>query len=122
MKRIKVAMLAFLLAFGLTLIGCGNDDSPSGVAKEYFSAVKKGDAKKIEATATKKTAELLAKFMSDESMKKEIASVDDFVVTEETINGDKATVKGTAKRNGKEEKMDFKLVKEDDKWKVTLGK
>jgi len=121
MKKVQVAMLAFLLALSSTFIGCGSD-TPSDVVKQYYSAVKKQDEKKIMQVTAGKTGELLVAFLKDESFKKQIAERGDVTIAEETINGDNATVKITYQEGGKEKKEDIKLVKIDGEWKVTLGK
>jgi len=121
MKKVQVVMLAFLLAFGSMFVGCG-DESPSDVVKQFYAAAKKGDEKKLREVSTGKTVELLIMFMKDESYKKQMTSSGDMTIVEETINGDKATVKVTYQQDGKEKKEDYMLVKEDGKWKVTLGK
>jgi len=121
MKKVQVVMLAFLLAFGSMFVGCGSD-SPSDVVKQFYSAVKKQDEKKMRQLGTDKTVDLLIAFMQDESLKKQLAGRGETTVLEETINGDKAIVKVTYQENGKEKKEDVHLVKVDGEWKVTLGK
>jgi len=140
MKKVQVAMLAFMLAFGLMFVGCGVDDSPTGVAKEYFAAIQKGDMKKIEklsppkdvrgtitangkikltpeqeAEYTKKMEELAAAFLK--SFQEQLAGAV-FTAKEENINGEKASVNGTLSKDGKDSKLGFRLVKINGEWKV----
>jgi len=122
MKRLLVLVCIVCVAF---VVGCGGGsgggggggDSPSSVARKFYTAVEKGDTKGIEQTATAETAELLAMF--GEKIKEGAAEMGKITDTAEVINEDSAVVTVTFD-NGKTE--DLKLVKVDGKWKVTVDK
>ena len=102
----KFLSLLVVLALCFTLFSCGNNPSPKDVANSYLSAIKAGD--------TEKLSKLYAGDVSDVSFD-EVTDMDDsysdefldtikskllsfeYTVSNETINGDQATVDVTIK-------------------------
>jgi hypothetical protein len=110
-----VSAISLTLVMGLSVIGCGGS-SPSKVVRQFYAALEKGDAKAIGELSTPETAELLIPFL--EKAKGMAAAYGGITNTEETINGDTATVSVTYK-NGSTENYD--LVKVNGKWKVSMS-
>ncbi len=111
---------AFFLLYSLTFIaGCDKMNSgpslssPSGVLQTYFISLKKGDQ------------ETLKKIMLDGEgvsplafgMAKKLANKRGYLSCSETINGDKAFVKGTF-ANG--EIINAILIKDGEIWKIDI--
>jgi hypothetical protein len=98
------------------IAGCSNN-SPSAVARKFYTAIEKNDSKAMGEAATPETAQIMAMFgekaagMAAENGK--ITSI-----TEE-IDGDTAVVTLTF-ANGETEDLD--LIKVDGKWKVSISK
>ena len=123
-------LVSIMLIIGLTVIACGKGGgSPSDVARQFWTAAEKGDFKTMTNLMDPESAEIMAALSEkmeraaeeDEEggMSDSIKEKGGLVKTEETIDGDTATVKLTF---GDESTEDLKLVKTDGKWKVTLGK
>jgi hypothetical protein len=113
-KKKLWGMLAMALTFGLVLAACGNGDSPTGVVKQYYAALAKGDAKTLGVVMTPKGTENLTPFM--EKAKEHVTTLGEITNTEETIDGDTGIVKVTF-ADGTTEEID--VVKVDGKWKVS---
>ena len=114
MKRMVI--LAGLLCV-VFIAGCGGGGGPSSAAKKFYSAVEKGDTKAMEGVAT---ADVMAVMEWALAMASEqITEKGKITKTTEKIDGDKAVVTLTFS-NGETEDLD--MVKEDGKWKVSMGK
>jgi len=114
MKR--VLMAAVIICVVLFVVGCGNN-SPSGVARSFITAVEKGDTRAIANTSTAETAQMIA-MMGDKA--KGAASANGRITnTTEQITGNTAIVNVTF-ANG--EKTDITLVKVGNDWKVAMDK
>ena len=110
-------LISIILVIGLVVTSCGGGSSPTNVVKQLHTAIEKGDAKKISELMTPEAAGMMA--MMGEKAKGMLASYGAITNTQETINGNTATVVVTYK-NG--ETGDFDLVKVDGKWKVSMDK
>jgi hypothetical protein len=114
---LTLGMVALVLLFCLVfVVACGGGGSPSSVVKQLHTALEKGDTKKVEELMTPGGAALVVSMM--EKAQGTVEKNGKITKTQETINGDKATVKVTYS-NGQE--ADFDLVKVDGKWKVDLN-
>ena len=117
-KMFLVGLISFMMIIGLTFTACGSGGgSPSNVAKQFYTALEKGDAKAAGELMTPESAQMIVMFM--EKAKGAITDKGGIDHSEETINGDTAIVKTTFKDGSTEE---LSLVKVDGKWKVTIDK
>jgi hypothetical protein len=115
-KTLSLAgLISLMLIIGFAVTSCGGGASPSNVVKQLYTAVEKKDAKKIEELMVPGAGTLVVSML--EKMEGTVKSYGKITKTQETIDGDKATVKVTYE-NG--EQADFDLVKIDGKWKVDL--
>ena len=110
-------LISLMLIIGLAVTSCGGGSSPTNVVKQLHTAIEKGDTKKIGELMTPEAAGMMT--MMGDKAKGMLASYGSITNTEETIDGDTATVVVTYK-NG--ETSDFDLVKVDGKWKVSVDK
>lgn len=111
-------IIGLVLVIGFAVVSCGGKgNSPTNVVKQLHTAIEKGDADKISELMTPEAAQLMAMMM--EKTKGMLDEQGKITKTEETITGDTAVVKVTYD-NG--EQGEFKLVKTDGKWLVTLEK
>ncbi|MCL2066484.1 MAG: DUF4878 domain-containing protein [Treponema sp.] len=119
MKRYSffAGFISLLLVIGFIVASCGGGSSPTNVVKQLHTAIEKGDAKKIGELMTPEAAGMVA--MMGDKAKGMLASYGEITNTEETIDGDTATVLVTYK-NG--ETSNYDLVKVDGKWKVSVDK
>lgn len=123
MKMFRFACAAALAAI---LVGCGGG-SPDSVAVDFLSNVRDGKFDAAAKCASKKAAPLISMMgamgsLAGNDALKEMKGAS-FKVIETKIDGDTATVKIEASKNGKAEKPeDLKLVKEDGAWKVDIDK
>lgn len=107
------------IAVAALMTACGGGETPSKVAEKFLTHIDKKEFKEAKAYGTKATGDLLdmvdglAGMMPKEDPK-------GFVIKEEKIEGDKATV--TYRSNGKEADETLNLVKEDGKWLVNMSK
>jgi hypothetical protein len=111
-------------------MACGKTgDSPTTVAKNFYTTLSKKEYDKAALYATKESKTMLDLIKSLEEMgdslgaNTEISKADEekiknAVFSDAVIDGDKATVKVTMG----DEVNDIKLVKEDGLWKVALDK
>jgi len=114
----SIGIVCFALIVTFTLIGCGKvGNSPSSVARKFYTALEKGDSKAIGEVMTPEAAQMMAMFM--EKAKGMIVAKGGIVKTEEEIDDDTAVVTTTFKDGTTEE---LNLVKIDGKWKVTIDK
>ena len=121
MKMLKFACAAALAAI---LAGCGGS-SPDSVAVNFLSNVRDGKFEDAAKCASKKTAPLIAMLGAMGKDSKELKEMKgtSFKVLETKVDGDKATVKIEASKDGKTEKAeDITLIKEDGAWKVDVDK
>jgi uncharacterized lipoprotein NlpE involved in copper resistance len=113
----KRSIIISALAVLLLLTGCGKKaESPSDVARKFFDAVEKNDAKKLGEYATPDTATLFLTY--GEKGKQYIVAKGKIQTVEEIIDEDTAEVTVTFE-NG-EETLD--MIKVDGKWKVNISK
>lgn len=147
----KLLVLAVLVAFGITMIGCGGG-GPKASFMDFANAIKAKDAEKSWNLLSKATQDSFNSMyemikglaaMSPEGAKELEGVTDgkgfwkkaitesekaggpdlskqfaDVSVTNEVVNGDKATL--TVKSGEKEEKIE--MVKEGGNWKVDMSK
>jgi ketosteroid isomerase-like protein len=113
MKRVMLVVGIVCVVF---LAGCGND-SPSSVARKFYAAVEKNDAKAMGQVATPETVQMMVMF--GEKAAGMVAANGKITKTTEKINGDTAVVILTF-ANGETENLD--LIKVNGKWKVTISK
>jgi len=114
MKR--VIMIAGIVCLAFFIIACGGG-SPTSAARQFVSAIEKGDTKAMEKVATAETAQMMALFA--EKAQGALAENGKIVSTSESIDGDTARVTLTF-ANG--EDMELDLIKENGNWKVTFDK
>jgi hypothetical protein len=109
----------FPLAVAALFVACGGGSSPKDVAEKFLTHIDKMEFKEAKQYSTKATGELLdaiggmAAMMPKQDPK-------GFVIKEEKIDGDKATV--TYRSNGKDSDETLNLVKESGKWLVVMSK
>jgi hypothetical protein len=111
-----VVILAGIVCL-LFIAACGGSDSPSSVARKFYSAIEKNDPKAMGQVATPETVQLMAMF--GEKASGMVTANGKITKTTEEINGDTAVVTLTF-ANGETETLDLKKV--DGKWKVALSK
>lgn len=99
------------------IFGCSSSESPSSVARKFYTAVEKSDAKAMEKVATTEAVQVIS--MYGEKAKGKITANGKIKSTTEKINGDSAVVTLTFE-NGETNDLDLKKV--DGKWKVTVYK
>jgi lysyl-tRNA synthetase class I len=112
-----LGLISLILVIGFVIISCGGGSSPATVVKQLHTAIEKEDADKINELMTPGAAALITGML--EKAKGTVTEKGKITKTEETIDGDKATVKVTYD-DGQEGTFD--LVKVDGKWKVDLSK
>ena len=129
LKILRAAgIISVMLIIGLAVIGCGGGkggNSPSGVAKQFYTAAEKGDVKAMTALMDPDSAQLIAAMAekiegtaeNEGSIKKNVREKGGIIKAEEAIEDDTAKVTLTFK-DGSTENLD--LVKIDGKWKVTI--
>jgi hypothetical protein len=123
-KALRWGLLTMTVALVFTACSGGSKNSPGKVAENFLMAVQDMDFEKAKLYATKESAsmlDMLAGFagMGDEE-KPEPAPI---TITNEEIDGDKATVTYTSKNEDGEETEDtIDLVKEEGEWKVKFDK
>lgn len=121
-KMIKMAMIA--VGAALLFVGCSK--GPDKVAVKFMESFAAGDMEAASKYTTKATGALLALanegMKDDKSMKKMKGAK--FEVVETKIDGDNATVKIKATKDGESEDCGepITLVKEDGDWKVSIKK
>ena len=135
--RIMLVVAGLLLALALPVLGCGGD-SPSVVAERFVTASADLDCDTLVELMSNDSVQLFGEDRGQavEACKEQLAAlgegapnleVTSFEVTEENIDGDTATVdfKASAKIEGEETEQTqedtVNLVKEDGKWKVSVG-
>ncbi|MCB9895108.1 MAG: DUF4878 domain-containing protein [Planctomycetes bacterium] len=119
MQGLAIAMFAVLV---LGLCGCagGDTSSPENVVKAYHEASKAKDKERLKKLLSK---EDLANWKEDASEKAAEEDTAEYKIGATKIEGTGATVEVTYTRDGKEtSKIKYQCVKEDDQWKLALGK
>jgi ketosteroid isomerase-like protein len=114
MKR--AIMLACIVCV-VFIAGCSSGDSPSSVARKFYAAVEKNDAKAMGQVATPETVQMMAMF--GEKASGMVTAMGKIKSTTEEIDGDTAVVTLTFESG---ETSDLDLVKIDGKWKVAIDK
>ena len=122
MKSNKLSILiAAVIAFAFALAACGNVNTPTGAYKTYQQALRDKNAAKIKSVMSKKMLAVL-----EQGAKRRNKTSDEFLtsglpmspilpkVTDEKIDGDKATLE-VKDEDGKSRTESF--VKEDGNWK-----
>ena len=117
-------IIGFIIIIGLLIVGynkAGAEDSPILVVKQCYNAIVKGDATTFnELWANSKKALLIFSMTSKEETTQAAEDLKTAKL-EETINGDKATVKVINKNSSINIIIpDINLMKVDGKWKVYL--
>ena len=115
-KMRSMGIIALTAVIVFTMASCGGS-SPSSVARNFYTAVEKGDTKAIEQNSTPETAQLMALF--GEKAKEGLTENAKIKSTSEKIDGDTAVVTLTFD-NGETQELD--LIKVNGKWKVTISK
>lgn len=125
MSTIKNRLFAILLmALPILIYSCsggGSSATPSEVAEKFLNALQDGDFKTAKKNATEKSQEFLGQM---ETMYATMEGLDDIketkeiAVTNEQIDGDKATVSYTEDGDS----MEIILLKENGAWKVAFDK
>jgi hypothetical protein len=110
----KTKTLVLGLAIVVFFVGCGGS-SPSVVAKNFYAAIEKNDAKKLAQYATPETVAVYSLYGS--KLQGYVAEQGKITDITEEIDGDTATVFVTFE-NGDDTTLD--LIKVDGKWKVNL--
>ena len=120
-ERIMKKFLALNLLTAILFVACGGgSSSPSDVATKFLNHTNKMEFKEAKKYATKGTGEILDLIAGMAGMMGDQQGPKSFTITNETIDGDKATV--TYRSEGKEEDETLNLVKEDGKWLVNMSK
>jgi hypothetical protein len=114
MKRVIILAGIVCVVF---IASCGGGDNPSSVARKFYTAVEKNDAKAMGQVATPETAQMIAMF--GEKASGMVAANRKIKSTTEKIDGDTAVVTLTFE-NGETSNLDLKKV--DGKWKVAMSK
>lgn len=124
-------IFAILLILGITLIGVFaiKSNDPSVVVKSFIEKSQERDwdgTKELWSESGK--VNLLSKVGNDERWIQQTAknlthrtygNLDDYKITDTDIEDDKATVQANFTfENGKQEKVNFAVVKEDGDWKI----
>lgn len=128
MKKLSFILLSACM---LLLVSCTNS-TPSSVAKDYLTAIQKGDYEKAvdlihfqkEMTASDK--EEVAKLMREKIEINGEPSIEDIEITGEDVKEDgehaKVSYKYKDKKKDKEKTDKLDLVKIDGKWMIDSGK
>jgi ketosteroid isomerase-like protein len=114
MKRVMILAGIVCVVF---IASCGGGDSPSSVARKFYAAVEKNDAKAMGQVATAETVQMMAMF--GEKAAGMAAANGKIKRTTEKIDGDTAVVT-LVFENGETSNVDLKKV--DGKWKVVIDK
>ena len=112
-----IGLISLLLIIGIVAISCNGGGSPTNVVKRLHTAIERGDSRAIGQLMTPEAAQMMT--MMGDKTKGMIAAYGGIARTEESIDGNTATVKVTY-NNG--ETSDYDLVKIDGRWKVTIDK
>jgi ketosteroid isomerase-like protein len=113
MKRVTILAGFFCVLF---IAGCSSD-SPSSVARKFYAAVEKNDAKAMGQVSTAETVQMMSMF--SEKAAGMAAANGKIKSTTEKIDGDTAVVTLTFE-NGETSDLDLKKV--NGKWKVAISK
>jgi len=116
MKRLLIG--AALICVVLFIAGCRRDNNtPSAVMREFWTAVQSGDAAAMGRTATPETVQMIVMF--GEKGQAMLAAYGGITNTIEEIDGDTAVVTVTFE-NG--ETGEFYLIRVDGNWRVHITK
>jgi hypothetical protein len=114
MKKIS---LVFGVVCTLFVFACSQADTPSAVAKKFYEALTKNDAKAIGQYATPETAALVTTYGA--KIQSSMTTYGKITEVTESIDGE--TASATLKFEN-DETLDLNLVKVDGKWKVAVDK
>jgi hypothetical protein len=114
MKKATVLIVTLLTVILLT--GCGQ--SPKSTAKAFTENLASGKVAEAKKYATEQTGQMLDFASSMGALP--IEPNFQFIYVEESVDGNKATVKFKETKDGKVHDLD--LVKVDDQWKVHMKK
>ncbi len=128
--------LSFILlsAFMLVLVSCVDNSTPSSVAKNYLTAIQKGEYEKavdmihFKKEMSAQDKEDIVKLMREkmEASYGEQGNIENIEITGEEVKEDgehaKVSYTYTDKKKGKEKKDKLDLVKIDGKWMIDSGK
>ena len=123
MKKILLGLTIFSAVILYSCSGVGSG-SPQDVLSEFFDALGKKDLEKASKLATKDSKSMID--MMGMAMKNDTGTVDEkydkskMEFGEAKIDGDMATV--PVKEKSSNEVVNYKLKKEDGKWKVAFDK
>ena len=117
-KRVSLAgIIGLLLIIIVVVIGCGRGGaSPSSVIRQLYTAIERGNTAAINELMVQEAAGMMIMFLS--KAQEGLAEQGGIESTEETIDGDTASVIVTF-RDGSTQEYD--LVRVDGKWKVTFN-
>jgi len=116
----------FVLISFTAFVSCSSS-SPGDVAESFFKKMYAGDfeaAKELATSDTKSMLTMMESFGAKDKMKDELKGGINIEVTDTEIDGDNATCKLMISDDSgdKKEETTVKLVKEDGKWLVNMGK
>lgn len=128
--------LSFILlsAFMLVLVSCVDNSTPSSVAKNYLTAIQKGEYEKavdmihFKKEMSAQDKEDIVKLMREkmEASYGEQGNIENIEITGEEVKEDgehaKVSYTYTDKKKGKEKKDKLDLIKIDGKWMIDSGK
>jgi hypothetical protein len=114
MKR-TVVLFGFV-CFAI-LAGCANNNTPSAVARKFYTALGKNDMKALGQVSTPETVQVIAMF--GEKVPGMVAAYGKITETSEEIEGDTALVFITFESGETEE---LTLQKINNQWKVIIDK
>ena len=131
MRKVGVIMSMVVLVMTIgTVLGCGGGEpsqSPTEVADEYMQATVDLDVDTVYDLLSKADQQSITKEQMKELAGAQFEAVEmSYVIGQETINGDKATVEVTVtvtdKASGESQEVtdQLTLVKEDGAWKVSF--
>ena len=124
MKKTFFATIFAMAISCLAVLTSCTDDSPSGVVKTYFSAMKSGNAEKaakcmnIPADRLESKIERLEKQIKRDDANMYLIKNGDIEILHETIDGDRAFVEISVKADGMGIQREVSLEKVDGQWKM----
>src|SRR5262245_11403980 len=124
MKRNYWVTTAVFFAASVVLVGCGGS-GPASVVKSYFNAMNSGKYSEAIEYLTGGMKDLAkvdgGKGMSDEMTKN--GTMSKLEIVSEEVRGEGATVKVRIhfKNGDVEDSPPISLIKQDGKWKITMG-
>lgn len=120
MRKLCVALAA---VFCWMSVSCGSGtETPKGTVQAFIDASKAGDEAVAMEFVEKSDREFIKKMQEENTARQDFGPPKDatFVLGEEKIDGDKATVEVATRKDGEEEKNTLNLVRQDGVWKIDL--